>query len=56
MSDRPQYGSDPRIHHSTTDTRERSYERLRRDGVPKHNARKIADQATREAHDRLDRR
>lgn len=49
-------GSDPRIHFDTNDTRERSYERLRTTGIPKDVARKIADDAVREAHDKLDRR
>jgi hypothetical protein len=47
---------DSRIHHTTTDTRERAYERLRRDGIPRDTASQIADQAVREAHDKLDRR
>jgi len=52
----PEYGSEPKIHHSTADTRERCYERVRREGVPRDTARAIAEQATREAHDSLNKR
>lgn len=49
-------GSNRSIHHSTQDTRERAYERLRETGVPRDTAREIAEQATRESHDRLNKR
>lgn len=49
-------GSAPTIHHSPADTRERAYERLRGDGIPRETARQIAEQAAREAHRNLDRR
>lgn len=49
-------GTDPRIHHTTTDTRERMYDRCRRTGIPSEIAKKIADDGTRAAHDHLDRR
>ena len=47
---------DPKIHHSTQDTRQRSYDRLRKSGIPRENAKRIAEQATREAHDNLNKR
>lgn len=47
-------GSEPRIHHSTRDTAERTYDRLRRDGTPPDAARKITEEVTRRAHDKLD--
>lgn len=45
-----------RIHHTTQDTRERAYDRLRETGVARDVARTIADQAARESHDKLDKR
>lgn len=54
MSDEaPKFGSEPKIHHSTADTRERAYERLRSTGIPAEPARKIADEAVRSTHDDL---
>jgi hypothetical protein len=47
---------DRRIHHNTNDTRERAYDRLRQTGVGREAAREIAERATREAHDKLNRR
>lgn len=55
MSDQPP-GSQPTIHHSTSETRERAYERARAQGLPRDIARAAAEQAAREAHNNLDRR
>lgn len=57
MSDdtRVRHGSEPRIHHSTQDTRERTYERLRQTGITPDNARRIAEETVRKTHDHLSR-
>lgn len=44
------------LHDSTASTRERSYEKLREAGIPKDNAKKIAEQATRETHEAASKR
>lgn len=49
-------GSDPTIHSSAAETRERAYDRARRTGINRDDARRFADQASRQAHDHLDRR
>ena len=54
--ERTEPGSNPSIHHSTSETRERSYARLRETGFTSGVARKIAEQATRQAHDQLNSR
>lgn len=41
----------PNIHRNPQETRERSYERLRGSGVPKENARNVADKAARLTHE-----
>lgn len=46
----------PNIHDTPAETRERHYERLRKDGVPREPARHIADEATRRNHDTWNRR
>lgn len=47
---------DRRIHHTTQDTRERAYDRLRESGVTREAAREIAEQTARESHNKLDKR
>lgn len=54
MSDQaPKFGSEPNIHHSTRDTHERAYDRLRSTGIPAEPARKIAEETVRRTHDDL---
>lgn len=48
--------SDRKIHHSTQDTRERAYDRLRESGVTREAARQIAEQTVRESHNKLNQR
>ena len=48
--------TDRRIHQSTQDTRQRAYDKLRKDGVTKDNARRIAEDTARQAHERLDKK
>ena len=43
-------------HDTPADTRERTYDRARKEGVPSENARKIADEVARRVHDISDRR
>jgi len=40
-----------KIHHSTRDTYDRSYDRAREQGIPRESAQKLAEQATRETHE-----
>lgn len=56
MSDGPKYGSEPGIHGSTSETRERAYDRCRRTGIGADASKKLAEQAVRESHDKLNRR
>lgn len=52
----PRAGSEPKIHHTPAETRERTYERARREGIAPEVARSIADETARRLHDTLDRR
>jgi hypothetical protein len=45
-----------RMHESAAETRERNYDRLRETGVRPDAARQIAEQGSRELHEKLDRR
>jgi len=56
VSDGPKYGSEPGIHGSTSETRERAYDRCRRTGIGADASKKLAEQAVRESHDKLNRR
>jgi len=49
-------GQNPNIHKSTQDTRERAYERLRKTGISREISREIAERATRESHNKLERK
>lgn len=51
----PRAGSEPKIHHTPAETRERTYERARKSGIAEDVARKIADDVGRRLHDHLDR-
>jgi hypothetical protein len=44
-----------RIHQTPGETRERTYERLRRSGITPDNARRISEEAARQTHDTLNR-
>jgi hypothetical protein len=44
-----------RIHETPADTRERTYDRARKDGIPADAARKIADDVARRQHDKWSR-
>ena len=44
------------IHRSTQDTRQRAYERCREDGVTHDNAKRIAEDTARQAHEALERK
>lgn len=56
MIDETRPGSNPRIHSTPTETRERTYERAREGGIRPDVARKIADDVTRTVHETNDRR
>ncbi len=49
-------GNDPNIHRNPSETRERSYDRLRKEGVEQGHARRIADEAARQTHEIANRR
>ena len=49
-------GHNPDIHRNPGETRDRSYDRLRKEGVERGAARKIADEAARQTHDIANRR
>jgi hypothetical protein len=50
MSDETKPGSNPGIHETPADTRERVYQRARESGVTRDNARRIADEVARTVH------
>lgn len=52
----PRAGSEPKIHNTPAETRERTYERARKGGISEDVARKIADDVGRRLHDHLDRK
>ena len=45
-----------KLHETPSLTRERSYEKLRETGIPQDNARRIAEDATRQTHEQLNKR
>lgn len=50
MADDTRPGSNPGIHSTPSETRERVYERAREGGVTRDNARRIADEVARTVH------